>query len=95
MGSSGWEIAVQPVFYGLEQITILGTAKRNQPSKDKGQETKDRTKTGAPTSARSRGLKTKAIGLPPNPTPPHAPTPGRLGARASKKKEDRAKKQNS
>ena len=28
----------------LEQITILGTAKRNQPTKDKGQETKNRTK---------------------------------------------------
>ena len=32
-------------FLELEQITILGTAKRNQPTKDKGQETKNRTKT--------------------------------------------------
>ena len=32
-------------FWELEQLTILGTAKRNQPTKDKGQETKNRTKT--------------------------------------------------
>ena len=72
-------------FLELEQITILGTAKRNQPTKDKGQETKDRTKTGAPTRARSGGLNTKAKGLPPDPTPPHAPPPGRWGGRQRKR----------
>ena len=31
-------------FLGTGEITILGTAKRNQPTKDKGQETKNRAK---------------------------------------------------
>ena len=56
-----------------EQITILGTAKETSRQRTKdNEETKDRTKTGAPTSARSGGLNTKAKGLPPDPAPPHA-----------------------
>ena len=61
--------------------------KRNQPTKDKGQETKDRTRTGVPTSARSGGLNTKAKGLTPDPTPPHAPPPGRWGGRQRKRRQ--------
>ena len=67
-------------------FSFLRTAKRSQPTKDKGKETKNRTKTGAPTSAHSGGLNTKARGLPPVPTPPHAPPPGRWGGRQRKNK---------
>ena len=55
------------------KLQIQRTAKRNRPTKDKRQETGDKTKTGAPTNAHSGELNTKAKGdPPPDPTPPHA-----------------------
>jgi hypothetical protein len=73
------------------QLYELKRETTRQKTKDKGQRTE--RKAGAPTSAHSGGLNTKARGPPLNPTPPHAPRHPRMGG-ASKAKEKKSQVRN-